>query len=183
MKLKKAFIGILSVMVIAVGLGALSGCAGKSDADIIKESLTAELDQLKNPTQDTFNEMMSSIDQTTTSVFQEINLDPTEYLEAYLEGFDYKIGTVKVDGNTATVPVTLTVKNATAVMAAIQAAANKIDLSAGNIEDQMKSALLDGVKSVPATEAEEITLTFQKTDGNWALTPISQALLSASLMN
>ena len=48
MKIKKIVLVGAMAALLALGATALAGCGGKSDADVIRESLTQELDQVKN---------------------------------------------------------------------------------------------------------------------------------------
>ena len=88
MKIKKIVLVGAMAALLALGATALAGCGGKSDADVIRESLTQELDQVKNLDDAFLSEVTASAE---TGGLDQFGIDAKELMKAYFGGFDYRI--------------------------------------------------------------------------------------------
>lgn len=181
----------MSLLLIGALLGAavsLSGCSGeKSDDEIIRASLTSELDSIKNLDDSFVNELSESIDMSQLSVY---GIDGVEFMKAYLGGFDYAIDSVTVDGDTAQAQITLTCKSYTGYQQALQNAVNqKIanpDELAGKSNDDINQEIgeivigsLDGVE-LAATQP--ITITYTRDGEEWKPASSTSGDIAAALI-
>ena len=105
----RALVASLAV-VVAVSCGVvLGGCSSANPEQAIRDDLTATLDEVKNVDDATIEELMGSVD---TSQLEPYGIDGTEFARSLLDGFDYSIGDITVDGDTATAQVSITCKSA-----------------------------------------------------------------------
>ena len=101
---------LFAVLVMSAGLCiGLAACGGASEED--QQMITAELDKafgmLKNPNQDTVKALVGD-DASKMDEFAQYGIDPVEMLKHTFGHLDYKVDNIKVDGDKATVKVTLT---------------------------------------------------------------------------
>ena len=112
---------VLLACVMTIGLGvAIVGCSGgQSDEQAIKAELDKELGMLKNPTEENLKTLLgdniSQLDQV-----KAMGVDPIELIQHMFAKFDYSVGDVKVDGDTATAKLTLTNVDIQSVMQDVQ---------------------------------------------------------------
>ena len=89
---------------LCFGLAACSG--GQSEEEQIRASLDEALSALKNPTAESLEKVLgdnvSSLDQV-----KQYGIDPIEMLQHFFGKFDYSIGDIKVNGDTADAKVTM----------------------------------------------------------------------------
>lgn len=159
----------LSVMV------ALPGCGGgQSDEDVIRASLSQELDSIKNIDDSFVNEFSESINMSQLSVY---GIDGVEFMKAYLDGFDYTIDSIEVNGDTAQAQITLTCKSYTAYAQALQDAVNEITSdpekiasvngSDSEINDMVGGIVIDSLNGVDLATTEPIIINYTKVDNTW----------------
>ena len=95
-------------LVLCMGF-ALSGC-GTSDEEMIRAGISKELDALKNPTSESLKEMFNKEGSETEAVeaqFEALGLDFYEFCEHLFKNFDYTIDEISIDGDKATVDLTV----------------------------------------------------------------------------
>ena len=93
---------------VALSVGALSlGACGPSAEEVVRQGVADELERLKTHDEALLDELAadSGVDQLAT-----YGIDAKSFIAAYLDGFDYRIDEVKVDGDSATATVVLTCK-------------------------------------------------------------------------
>lgn len=184
--------GILAVLLLAFALVGslvgLTGCAGqKSDDEVIRESLSSELDSIKNLDDNFINELSESIDMSQLSVY---GIDGVEFMKAYLNGFDYSIDAVNVEGDAATAQITLTCKSYTGYLQALQNAVDqKIanpDELAGKSSDDINKEIgeivigsLDGVELAPT---QPITINYTRSGDEWKPASSTSGDIAAALI-
>ena len=119
--------GILALLVAIMMIAAacsLSGCLGSpSDEDAIRAKLTSELDSIKNLDDSFVDEFSESINMSQLSVY---GIDGVAFMKSYLDGFDYAIDSITVDGDRATAQITITCKSYTGYQGALQNAVTDI---------------------------------------------------------
>lgn len=109
----KALTGMLCATLALVGGLVLTGCSGADPEDAVRADLTANFDQLKNLEGDALEEIADGMGNTG---LEQYGLENTEVITAMLDGFDYTIDSVAVDGDTATAEVTVTSKSMSELM-------------------------------------------------------------------
>jgi len=129
--MKKVLMVVISVVAALTMMIMVAGC-GKSDEQVIKDGISSELDQFKDVNSDQWQQNMSSLDSTLSGY----GISSTDLVSSWVEGFDYQIGDVTIDGDTATVQVTITCKQLYPVMsAATQTLMNDPDVSTMSVTD------------------------------------------------
>lgn len=153
---------------LAFSAVALAGCGQKeSDEDQIRDVVSQDLDQIKNLSDATVNEITSDVSDDNKAIFEMVGLDMDEFIKAFFDGFDYEITDVSVDGDTATATVVCTMRPVSEMQSAWQDSISKIS---GNDPTEIGQALMDGIDSVQPSETDPITLGLHKdSDGNWAI--------------
>ena len=167
--------GMLSLG-LALGL-ASCGPAGPSDEELIKTSIDELIATFKNPTEENLAEYIGDTDM---SEFEQYGIDIYEFFRNMFKRLDYTIDDVQVEGDTAT--VTMTVTNAD-LAAAMEAASDTVGnnpeaymegvdtTDADAVMKALMSALFNEMYTVlDATDdlvTSEITINLTKTDGVW----------------
>jgi len=99
---------IVMVAVLAAILGmTIVGCSGKSSEDVIREGVTQQLEEVK----DFDDETIKSLSSATAVDLSEWGIDIEEFCRTWLSDYDYKVEDVVVDGDDATVKVSITNKS------------------------------------------------------------------------
>ena len=175
--------GILRILMsacccmLAAGLVlALSGCGKSNGEELIRTSVTEVMEVFKNPTEENLKQFVENSD-IDTSELDAYDIDLYEFLGHCFKHFSYEVGEVKVDGDHATVDVTVTNANVSKAMEnATNTVMGNVDQYADMLaaEDGQKQfmkvffdeiyAELDGSDEL-VTSDEKLTLT--KTDGEW----------------
>lgn len=183
MKIKRVVACAITAVALAFGAVALSGCA--NEADQIKQQLTEELDQIKNLSEDALAEIGGQVDAETQEIFSEVGITMDDLMTAYLDGFDYSIGDVTVDGDTATAQVTLTAKTQADLTAAMNAAVENMDygelIATGDLT-LIGTTVIDSMKATGPRQLDPITITFSKVDGQWVEDGSAEEVVTAALM-
>ena len=158
---------------------ALTAC-GPDHEQAIRDALTQELDTIKNLDEGFINEIAS----------QDEVANPNEFFKSYLSGFDYSIGDVTVDGETATATVTLTLKSfnefnesLTAAMDSLLADDSLVNLSEEDLYTRIGQSVMDAVNTLEPKQIEPLTITYELVDNEWTPTSDSQTQLDNALMN
>lgn len=103
--LRVALVGVVA-LVLAAGLVA---CGGKSNEEVIREGVTQEFESIKNLDDATLDEILGGF--TESADLSEYGIDNAEFCKSWLSGFDYTVDDVVVDGDNATVTVSVTIKS------------------------------------------------------------------------
>lgn len=184
--------GVIGALVAALALclclAPLSGCSNQQDdAEIIRQSLTTELDSIKNLDDAFVNEFSESINMSQLSMY---GIDGVEFMRSYLTGFDYTIDSIQVDGDTATANITLTCKSYTGYQQALKDAVDKITenpdelagLSNDDINKKIGEIVTGSLDGVELKATEPITITYTKVNDTWEPASSTSGDISAALM-
>ena len=163
--------GLFAVIVMAVALVVgITGCkSGPSDEEVIREGVTTELDKIKNLDDD----FLSSVDEGISSSYSDLGISAKDFMSAYLDGFDYQVGDITVDKDTATVHLTITCKSFNDILSAFTSEYTSAAISSESTDtDSLKKLagetllkVIPGVGSQP----KEVNVTCEKdSDGNWS---------------
>ena len=158
---------------VALSVGALSlGACGPSAEEVVRQGVADELERLKTHDEALLDELAadSGVDQLAT-----YGIDAKSFIAAYLDGFDYRIDEVKVDGDSATATVVLTCKKFDAFAQALTEATTALaedgqtaELDADQINEKVGQLVLEALGSVEPTESNPVELPFTRTDNAWA---------------
>ena len=178
---------LVAIMMIA-GACSLSGCLGsQSDEDIIRAKLTSELDSIKNLDDSFVNEFSESINMSQLSVY---GIDGVAFMKSYLDGFDYTLDSITVDGDRATAQITNTCKSYTGYQNALQSAVTAITanpdeiaaLSSDEINQRIGEIVIGSLDGVELAVTEPVTITYTKVDGQWEPASSTSGDIAAALM-
>ena len=127
----------------------------------------------------------SGVDQLAT-----YGIDAKSFIAAYLDGFDYRIDEVKVDGDSATATVVLTCKKFDAFAQALTETTTELaedeqtaELDADQINEKVGQLVLEALGSVEPTESNPVELPFTRTDNAWGPASGAEQALSTALFS
>ena len=175
---------ITTVTIAAVFLMlALTGC-GPSNEERIEQAVSQPLEAIKAKDEVTLTSLLSD---DAKQQLSDIGIDPISYISAYLDGFDYALGPINIDKDTATVDLTITCKTTDSIFAALEQKATEdfeSGASANNTEEQTQSEVaentLDLINAAAPVQHDPITATLHKIDKSWIVdSDINGALLKA----
>lgn len=175
----------VAAIAIAVGflLLSLTGC-GPSNEERIEQAVSQPLEAIKAKDEATLASLLSD---DAKQQISDIGIDPTTYISAFLDGFDYSLGPIDINKDTATVDVTIICKTTDSIFAALEQKAKEdfeSGASANNTEEQTKSEVaentLDLINAAAPVQHDPITVTLHKIDKSWIVdSDINGALLKA----
>ena len=178
--------------VVAVGMTVgLSAC--QNDEELIKSSTKDVLDALKNPTEENLEPYMGDVDQSDLDEMERYGIDPYELMGHVFKHFDYEIKDVEVEGDKATVSLSVTnasVKDAAdEVTQEIMEEARQDPDSLSRYQSDQKAFMqyyinkvYDALDKATDTTTTDATLTFHKENNEWEVDEDSlDEFLSAAL--
>jgi hypothetical protein len=174
---------VLGALVSCALAFALGGCT--SDEQAIRNGLTTELDQFKDPNSALWKEITSS----SADDFADMGLESQDLISAWTEGFSFEIGEITVTGNTAEAQISITSKQlVSATTNLTETLRNDPSIQEMTEAEAIKRTgeiILDALKqSTPVTT--EITILCTKNGNEWsedasATNEYAQALLGFGL--
>jgi hypothetical protein len=156
-------LGVLMSCALAFALG---GCA--NDETAIRNGLTTELDQFKDPDSALWKEITAS----SASEFADMGVESQDLINAWTEGFSFEVGEITVDGDTAQATISITSKQLASAMTAAQEAllsdmSSLEQMTEAEIQKKTGEVILDALKkSTPVTT--EITVPCTKSGNQWS---------------
>ena len=160
--IKTVVAACLAAVVLSVGALSLGAC-GPSAEEVVRQG----------------------VDQLAT-----YGIDAKSFIAAYLDGFDYRIDEVKVDGDSATATVVLTCKKFDAFAQALTEATTALaedgqtaELDADQINEKVGQLVLEALGSVEPTESNPVELPFTRTDNAWGPASGAEQALSTALFS
>lgn len=180
----------LLVMALLMGCVISAGCTGgKTDEDEINELLSSELDSIKNLEDSFTTDLRESIDMSQLSIY---GIDGVEFMKSYLDGFDYNIDSITVDGETAEAQITLMCKSYTDYQTALSNAVKEItdnpdmiaSWSESDINQHIGEIVVSSLDGVEVKPTDPIVITYTKQNGKWqAASSTSGDIASALITN
>ncbi|MDR0514225.1 MAG: hypothetical protein LBG81_03570 [Coriobacteriaceae bacterium] len=180
--LKKMIVQLgFSISLAFLLASALSGC-GQNEVSAASDRFVEELESIKDADSMIRNTIESNLVELST-----IGLDTEAYIARWLEGFEYSVGEVILEGDTATATVTISAKRLGPVIDHAIEAINNLgtydasfsELTAGfmaKANDLMQQAL-----DKAPLETTKIDLVLERIDGAWEPSPDFLASLSLAL--
>ena len=170
-KVRRALLCVVAACVMVFGLTALAGC-GANEEEQVRQQVTADLDAIKNLDDAMVQEVVAAAaDEGVDEAYEMFGITTEDVVRAYLDGFDYTIDGVTIDGDTAQVTVTMTMKSEADVTSALETMFNNLDMAevieAGDFEF-LGSHMIDTINAVESTPQEPVTVEYVKADGAWA---------------
>lgn len=160
---------LVALLAVTCGL-VLGGCSGESPEELVRQDLTARLDEVKNVDDAAIEDLLGATD---TSAFEQLGVEPAEFVKALLGGFDYTIGDVAVDGDSATASVSVTCKSLTTMQSEIEDLAYDLladpeiyTLSENEVMERVGSTMLEAIEG-SETHETSYDFAYEKTDEGW----------------
>ena len=183
----KRFRLVASLMfAVTLCLGGLASC-GPSAADLIREDITSEFDELKASQDDLLDEIAAASGEDFTA----LGIDAKAFAASYLEGFDYQIDDIKVEDTTADVQVTVTLKSISDILSSFQTAyVEKLQtLDLATLADEQGLYTLAGQTLMEMVESAKpaentFTITYEKDeDGVWSTTEDAETAITNAFLS
>ena len=115
-----------AVALVAALVLALIGCSsGPTDEEVIRQGIGEELAAIKSGD----NDIVAAVEQGAGEDLRKLGLDSGELMSAYLDGFDYEVGEVSVQGDAATAHLSVTCRSMSDVASDFEA--KFVDVVAG----------------------------------------------------
>ena len=170
---KKALLAVAMGGLWVMTLCAVTGCQDNSE-ELIRQSLTEEIDQIKAMDDATVSEMASSMGYAST--LSSVGISSEELVRAMLQGFDGVIDSVTVDGNTADAVVTFTSKDFSSITDNMDSLQTEMadnpeqfaDMSRQEIMDWVGDRTMQMVEELPVVTHEPVTITYEREGNTWA---------------
>lgn len=173
----KKIAALLTCVVMSISLVALPGCStGETAADVIREGLSSQLDQIVNQEGDDWDDLIADIQESEGEELQAFGITAEDFTKALLGGFEYEITDVDVDedSDTAVAHVSLTCKSLVDFNEAFSAAAEQVmadEANSGLSEEELYLKIGETVIStLNGLKTKETTLDLQinrDEDGVW----------------
>lgn len=103
----KKVLAFIAVGILAAAVLCMTGC-GQNSEQLIRDSLSQQLESYKNADDAAMSQLATVAE---NEGLDEMGIDSQEFAAAVLDGFDYSIDNVTVDGNSATASVTIISKS------------------------------------------------------------------------
>lgn len=185
-KVKKALATGAMAMLLMITLCAVTGCQDNSE-EVIRQSLTEEIDQIKNLDENMVNEFASSIPGAST--LSSVGISSDELVRALLQGFDGTVDSVTVDGNTADAVVTFTSKDFSSLTDNMDSLEEEMtndpeqfaDMSRQQIKDWVGERTMQMINELPVVTHEPVTITYERDGNTWAPTADAQSKMISTI--
>ena len=174
----------LAVVVLSIGALSLTGC-GPSAEDVVRQGVADELERLKTHDAALLDELAAGSGADQLAVY---GIDSQTFIAGYLDGFDYRIDEVTIEGDKATATVVLTSKKldvftqalteATTTLAADESVAA---LGTEELNEKVGQVVLEVLAKVEPTESAPIELPFERKDSTWSPSSGAEQVLSSAL--
>lgn len=174
---------VLLVLLCALCLFVLPSCSAFSPKDKVSEDMSSRLDAIKEGDTGSLSVLAEDLD---AEEVEGYGLSQDDLLAAYLDGFDYQIEDVSVDGKTASVSVVFTVKSYSEFISAFSETAFDIPLQDGaeDLSDEelyalFGDAILETLSSTSTGQTESVSFSYTKSDGEWEPDDFEQTIADA----
>ena len=168
MKLKKMGIVDAAMALAVFTLCSLTAC-GPSPEDTIREAITDEFDGYKNADDSVIQQIAQSAEKQGISQY---GIENEEFATMVLDGFDYSINSIEVDGNSATANLTIVSKSSAAFKEKLTESINAISQNpelASMTDDQkmelISEAITNSFKDIE-TVSEDVSIEYAYTDSD-----------------
>ena len=153
-----------------------------------EELIVSDVDTYFKADDDMRNGFIMGLESGSSSELDQLGITADEFADAYLDGYAYEVGDVTVDGDTASVEVSVTIKSYADIMAAFQdefdAWAASVDTTTMTEDEAYRQAGAMMLDVIAAAEPKttEATLTFtQDSGGVWWMDSSSEHVIEGML--
>ena len=187
MKARRLLVALLAAFMC---LGAFTLVACSNPEEQIKAAVEAEFESIKTGEAAAMEEVAEGFDSASGGALDELGVTTDEFLAAYLDGFDYNVGEVTMDGNDkAVVSMTVTMKSISQWQDIFTEELNTwaADLTNySSMEEAYAAAgqiMVDTLKETPVAETEPFDFTLVKNGDVWEPDANAEASFSNAIMS
>ena len=101
--MRKISLVVVSVLMVFALAFSLVGC-GNADEKAIRDGLTKEFNQFKDPKSSLWQKDMKN----ELKELSKLGINTDDLINAWVKDFSFKVGTIKIDGNKATAEISIT---------------------------------------------------------------------------
>ncbi len=185
-QVKRVLLAVAMGTLLAVSLCAVTGCQDNSE-ELIRQSLTEEIDEIKAMDDAMVSEMASSIPGAST--LSSVGISSEELVRALLQGFDGTIDSVTVNGDTADAVVTFTSKDFSSITEAMNTLQSEVsenteqfaNMSRQEIMDWIGDRTMQMIDELPVVTHEPVTLTYEREGNTWQPTAGAESAMMSTL--
>lgn len=171
MKMRGVAAACAAAAVLAIGGVVLAGC-GPDNEELVRQAVTEDLELVKAHDAALLEKLAKEADAEGLAAY---GIDPATFASSYLEGFDYRVDEVTVEGETAQATVTITCKSLDALNAALDqavatmAAGEEVaNMSEEDVDRLVGQSVLDALASLEPVEKAPVKLGFILKDKMWS---------------
>ena len=190
---RRLLAAIVAMLLVCGAALALVRCTA-NDETAIRNGITEQLDPLKNPTKEniaTFTR--TSDDGTVSALLATYGIDEYEYYQHVLRGFDYSVGKIEVNGDTATAEVAVTNMDVNGVAEETMNRLKSDPESARKLAEinqneghaammrYVFNAMFDALDAVTESTTTDVTLKLTKNGNQWSVDEDSKTVLSEAI--
>ena len=180
---RRALALVCTAALAAIPALGLSACGGPSDEELIKQTLTADLDAIKTVDEDTVKSMMGD---SAVSEMETYGIDAFAFYTNCVKQFSYDNVDVTVDGDSATATLDVTnvdiekvmtswANDVSAYVTSQEAIDDYNNLGENGMMQKMLQQLTDALGTSDApTKTSSMSIDFTKGDDGWDLSDASQ---------
>lgn len=180
---RRALALVCTAALAAIPALGLTACGGPSDEELIKQTLTADLDAIKTVDEDTVKSMMGD---SAVSEMETYGIDAFEFYTNCVKQFSYDNVDVTVDGDSATATLDVTnvdiekvmtswANDVSAYVTSQEAIDDYNNLGENGMMQKMLQQLTDALGASDApTKSSSMSIDFTKGDDGWDLSDASQ---------
>lgn len=174
----------LAATALSFGAMTLAGC-GPSAEEVVRQGVSDELERLKAHDETLLDDLAADSGADQLAAY---GIDAQTFIAAYLNGFDYRVDEVTVEGDDATATVVLTCKKFDAFAQALAEATSALaedeetaSLDGDELNAKVGDMVLEVLASVEPTESSPVELPFKRTDNVWGPASGAEQALSSAL--
>ena len=175
---------VTALATVVLGLGpslGLTACSANNDEEEVRSAITTTLDAFKNPSEESLSPYLGTTDNETIAQLSASGVDLYDILAHLLSKFDYAVGEIAVDGDSATAEVTVTNVDLRKASETLQGEiaddpqflANLIAKGAQKDAEGIYALILeklyDAIDDTADTASANATLKLEKRDGAWTV--------------
>jgi len=167
---QKIVMAVVLALTSALSL-AFFACSSNSDEQVIRDGITSELESIKQLDDDAMDQILGSA--ASSADFAQFGITDEEFVRSWLTGFDYSVDDVTVNGNNATVDVTITCKPMSGIMVTFQnditdfaSSDEAATMTQDELNNQTGTILLDSVDDT-STATTSVSLPYVKNGNTW----------------
>ncbi len=154
------------------------GCGGPNNEQVIRDGISQELDSIKNKDEKVLEQIQANGKK---AGLEKIGISSTDFANSALDGFDYSIGDITVDGNNATAQVTITSKSYSDLTSKLANLENDLraqedfdSLTADQVTQRSGQLMMDYMDNL-ATVTETVPVEYRLQGNQWVAVKGSKA--------